>query len=314
MPITKNPKQPNQAQDYATYAHVLKGIASATALSEFPRIIVMSGPSDFLRSSAMAALRAKWLKLDPNEPQSVEAQSLDHATFRSLWSQVSLLEPQILYLLKRCDKHSKLAVWLKDIKESTHIKSHITFDFSEKIPAELNRQLIRLQAVFVPCVEPSSPNECGRIAAQLAKREGLVLADDAIRLLLDSMGPDLGKLSNEIQKIAMVFHGRTTPLRSADISPIVGALREDHVFELFNLLRNRQRAKAQLLIDHLLERGEKAIALIGILSRFSRELILRSPIQGTRGLRLCANADILLKSSRSSEALLLGSIVDALID
>lgn len=307
-------KIPAKAHSYQEYTQVMKQITAMQTAQAMPRLIVLSGESDFLRMRSLYNISQHWSKHGGDETQSIELNTLDPSGFRSLWAQVSLFEPEMMYLLKRCDKHAKLATWLKEVKEASHLKTHLVFEFSEKIPAELSRQLTRLDALFVPCVEPTTPLEYSRLIVQMAKRDGLVLADDAVKLLLDAMGQDLAKLHNEVVKIGLVYQDRKAPLRAVDIAAIVGSLREDHVFELFHFLRNRQRAKAQLLLDHLLDRGEKSIALIGILSRYSRELVAKGSERGMRALQLCAQADILVKSSRTGDAPLLGTIVDALVE
>lgn len=302
------------AHGYSDYIAALKNITSATSCDGIPRLTVIHGSSEFLRMRAMAAIKSTWSKLDPNDLQNLEGSTIDHPGFRSLWSQISLFEPESVYVMRRCDKLTKLGAWLKEIKTASAIKNHLILEFGEKIPAEIMRQVTRLSAVMLPCEEPTTPLECGKIVATLAKREGLILQDDAVKLLLDSAGLDLGKLDNEIRKLSLIYHGRKEPVTALEVAPIAGHLREDHVFELFGLLRNRQRARAQLLVDQLLDRGEKAIALVGILARFAREAATRHPQRGLLGLRLCADADIRLKSSRIPEALVLGRIIDALVD
>ena len=301
---------------YSDYISALKHIVSAKNAADMPRIIVIHGSSEFLRMRAMTAINAAWSKLNAGEnaSQSMEGSSLDPLGFKTLWSQTSLFEPESLYFVRRCDKVTKLGAWLKEVKTPGSIKNRLVLEFGDKVPAEILKQAARLSASTLPCEEPTSALEFGKIIATLAKREGLVLQDDAVKLLLDSMGLDLDRLDNELRKLSLIYHGRTEPLTAVDIAPVAGHLREDHVFELFGLLRNKQRAKSQLLIDQLLERGEKSIALVGILSRFAREAMPRQPERGLRGLRLCADADIRLKSSPISDGLVLGRIVDALVE
>jgi len=299
---------------YTGYTRAIKSLLTEENIEIWPHLTVLGGSSDFLRMRAISNISQRWQHGTESEAPCIELASLDPVGFRSLWAQQSLFEPKVLYVLRRCDKNAKLAAWLKDIKELNSIKTHIVFEFVDKIPAELNRQFARLEALWIPCVEPESATEFAKLIIQMAKREGVVLAEDAVRLLLDAMGLDLAKLHNEITKIGLVYQSHGKPLRASDIAAIIGSLREDHVFELFHLLRQRQRAKAQLLIDQLLERGEKSIALIGILSRFAREQINRGSQRALRALNLCSQADLLVKSTKVGEALLLGAIVDALIE
>ncbi|MCX6126737.1 MAG: hypothetical protein NTV34_18560 [Proteobacteria bacterium] len=299
---------------YLQYVQSLRDLGSIATAEVLPKVFIVFGPSEFLRRRTFNTLKTIFSKFEISEPQHNEAQNLEPMSFRCLWAQQSLFDPKPAHIVRRCDKHSKLAAWLKEIKTCKDIRSRLVFEFNDKIPAELNRQLNRLEALALFCIEPNTTSECEKIIINLARREGLMLADDAVKLLIESCGIELGPINNEIMKMSMVFQGRNDPIKAHDIASIIGVVREDHVFELFSHLRNRQKSKAHLLLDSLLERGEKGLALNGILSRYAREQVARNPERGVRGLQLCAQADVLLKTNRSSENFLLANIIDSLTD
>ena len=129
------------------------------------------------------------------------------------------------------------------------------------------------------------------------------------------MGHDLSKIENQIEVLALQFANAGRILTRIDVAPSVGTLREDDVFELFDLLRSDKVAAAHLLCESFLERGESAIALTGIFSRFARDLIDRGNLRkGARVLRACASADRRLKSSRIDEAMVVSSIVESMME
>ena len=157
---------------------------------------------------------------------------------------------------------------------------------------------------------------------------------------------------DEIMRLALIFApsdgSAAAPIAAAAIAPSLGMLREDFVFELDNLLVARQYGKAQALLTGLLQRGESALALLGILARHCRMAIrvheaqrggrganprdlateLRLPFNVVKGytqyvakssprtfaavLGICQEADIKLKSSGADEELVLGRVIERL--
>lgn len=302
-----------QSVTYADYVATLKEVVAAKTPDEFPRLIVVTGSSPYLLFKTGQAILAAWNKFGVGTAQCVEAAELQQSEFQSLWSQVSLFEPKSLYLLRRAGALRSLPSWLSAIKSFQSLKSNLVLDCGEKIAADLSKQINRLQGVTINCVEPHGLVEFVKITQVLCKRAGIELEDNALRLILDSTGYDLGKIENEINKLALQFAGRTAPLARTEISSSIGVLREDDVFELFELLRKKNSFTAHLLAEHFLDRGESAIALTGIFARFAREQVERGNLKkGLMGLKACAIADRRLKSSRIDESLILSNVIEAM--
>lgn len=305
----------SHSSTYTDYIAALKSVVTAKTCEEFPRLVVITGSSGFLQLKACQAVMIAWNKLDFGEAQSLETADLDQSNFHSLWSQSSLFEPESLYVLRRAGAVRALGSWLGGIKSQNAIKSHLVIECGDKLNADVTKQITRLQGVLIHCTEPRGSAEFMKVAHALCKRNGIELEDDAMKLILDSMGHDLGKIDNEIAKLSLQFAGRNQRLTRLEISGSIGSLREDDVFELFDLLRNKRSATAHLLAEHFLDRGESAIALTGIFARYSREQIERGSLKkGLLGLRTCAEADRRLKSSRIDESLVMSTIIEALAE
>ncbi len=299
---------------YQDFAAALKSLTQVEEPSVLPRILAVSGPSGFLCQKAISVITSSWAAFGVGEAQKIEATDLDYASFQSLWSQQSLFEPVTLYVLRRAANVKSIGSWLTGIGSIDRVKSHMVLDFGEKVSADIKRQLTRLRASHIHCVEPTSSGEFMKIVASFAKRAGLSLADDAIRFLLSAVGSDLARLENEITKMGLVFAGESRTIGQADVAGVVGCLREDDVFELFNVLRQGRAAGASLMTDLFLSRGESAIALNGILARYAREQLERGSLQrGMTGIKACATADRRLKSSGLDESMVLASVVDELL-
>ncbi len=303
------------APNYQSFIAALKLVIQAKESAEIPRLIVVTGSSDYLQLKACQAIKSAWQKLDIGEPQSIETAELDQAKFQSYWSLVSLFEPEALYIFRRAGVVRGLAGWLGAIPSSAAIKSHMILECADKLTADMQKQITRLQGVVIHSVEPVGAVEYSKVAEIFLRRAGLELDDDALRLLLSAMGLDLGKIENAISTIALQFAGQKRHLTSADIAGSLGSLREDAVFDLFHLLRNRRSASAHLMTENFMNRGESPIAITGILSRFAREQIERGAlVRGVEGLMSCAEADRRLKSSRIDDSLILSNVIDAITE
>lgn len=301
----------SQTHSYQDFVHALKSVVGAKTPTEFPRLVVITGSSNFLHMKACHAVKVAWEALGVGEGQSIEASDLDQSKFMSLWSQVSLFEPDALYIIRRAGGIKGLGSWLAGIKTPEAIKSHIVIDCADKLLADVLKQITRLKAVVIHGTEPTAMVEFQKVAHGLARRAGVDLDDDALRLLIESMGMDLGKVENEIVNLSLRFAGRKERLTRADIAGSIGSLREDDVFELFSLLRDKRQATAHMMAGNFLTRGESAIAITGIFARYAREQIERGSLKrGLAGLKACAEADRTLKSSRIDEGIVLSGIID----
>ncbi len=302
----------SQTQTYSQYVASLKPLLAAKSQTDWPKIIVLTGSSVYLQQRTCQALIAAWKTFDLGDPQSIEVSETQQSEFRSLWSQVSLFESKTLFICRRSQQNRAFGSWLSEIKSVQDIKSNFVFEFSEKLPADVAKQLSRLGVVMVSCVEPSATQEFERVAESFCRRRSLSLAPDAIKLVVDSMGHDLAKIENQIDILSLQFHGVNRTLSRIDVASSIGTLREDDVFELFDALRRNNLAEAHLLSEAFIDRGESAIALTGIFARFAREQLEKGGSRKGMGpLSACASADRRLKSSRVDESLIISSIIDS---
>lgn len=313
---------------------------------ELPQIMVLFGNSEFLVNDSIQTIQNLW-STTTNEPHNlIEAKSLNPHNFSELWEQSSLFASKSLNVIRRCQDNRSLHKLLKDIPEKKNIQNTHLFIFdSEKPNVHAKKELTRLGAFELNCVEPW-PNEIPPLINQLAKRRKLKLSFDACNLLLDSVGSDLIKIENELNKFSMIFEKSDDELSADQIAPYLGMLRADHAFELDNLLTQSQWSKAHILLLDLLTRGESSIKILGLLTRHCRNAIkilgaqnrgmnpkdlgfkLRLPpmiiskyFQHLKGrsaiefldiLDLCRDIDQKLKSSKISDKVMLASVVEAL--
>lgn len=298
---------------YDDYLVEMRALFAAKSSQTFPRIVCVLGPSSYLHGKTLDSIKKFWLQNQLGEVNSIDCGEIEQRDFQSLCMQSSLFEPINLYILRRGATLKTLGGWLGAVPDVGALKSWLVIDAGEKLPVDIQKQMKRLNARIVNCIEPQGFAGYLKIAAALATRHNINLSSDALHLILESSGLDLMKIENEVLKLSLQFSNVSRQIQKEDIAPSLGNIRDDDIFDLFKLLRDKKTAKAHLLTESFLNRGESAIAINGIFSRYSREQVERGAwTRGVAGLGACIEADRRLKSSGIDESLILSRIIEAL--
>lgn len=106
---------------------------------------------------------------------------------------------------------------------------------------------------------------------------GVKLSDDAAKYLIDWIGADPAGLTNEIQKLALIFadpkSANVASLGVKDIEPHCSALKADKAFEISNLALKQDKIKLKAVIEDLIKRGEHPLVLLSLIHRFVRQCV-----------------------------------------
>ncbi len=110
----------------------------------------------------------------------------------------------------------------------------------------------------------SSPNE-GALVRWITKRaqnEGYTIKTDASRLLVDRIGTKPGLLVSELEKLA-VSAGKSKTIDESLVSELVGALKQENVFELTDALKTKNASVAIQILRNQLRHGEEPLKILG---------------------------------------------------
>jgi len=340
----------NQDHSFADFSRALNGVLKAIAAGEMTRPIFAFGPSDYLLRKTANALRDAWNAHDAAPCESIEARDLTEASLATIWQQPALFGQKTLYLIKRCEDASQLAVHMKRLPAETVPESLVCFLMGSAAPvAKIRDEMKRIHASFVPAFEPTL-YDLPKFLQGLAKKMGFDLQIDAAQLLTETTGHNLDQLENELAKLSLIFASGESKkaVTAKDAAPLLGILREDHAFELVNLICEKRYAHAELFLHELMRRGESALAVLAIISRHVRNSIrifeamrrgdnpqriaasVRLPLPVVKrytqyvttigelrlkeALRFCGDADKELKSSGIPDELVLSRILTQLMD
>lgn len=121
-------------------------------------------------------------------------------------------------------------------------------------------------------------NELPEWTTALVKSKGFTISNKALLLLIDHIGNDLGRLNNEIDKLAVNLRDRNN-ITEDDVETFVGISKEFNVFELQQAIANKDLFKAIRIVQYF-EANPKAapIQLVfpALYNFFSKVLMIYS--------------------------------------
>ena len=119
-----------------------------------------------------------------------------------------------------------------------------------------------------------SSHEARQEGESLARRAGLRVDPDALDLLVEALGADVGRIAVEIEKLALYAAGREIGLD--DITALVPDARATTIFALVAALGRRDRGRALEVLDTLTREGEYLpLALAFLSTQFRMALVAR---------------------------------------
>ena len=113
---------------------------------------------------------------------------------------------------------------------------------------------------------------------ELVKSKNYTIAKKALLLLIDHIGNDLSRISNEIDKLTLNLEG-TKEITIDDISTFVGISKEYNVFELQDAFAKRDFLKAIKILQYFEanpKAGPLAMILPSLYNYFSKVLMVQS--------------------------------------
>jgi DNA polymerase-3 subunit delta len=102
-------------------------------------------------------------------------------------------------------------------------------------------------------------------------QHGKTLAPAAARLLVELIGPEMGILAQEMEKLA-VYAGEAAKIDARDVDQLVGQSRAESTFQIFDLIGAGKTGEALTFLGRLLDQGEDPMRLLGAFSWQLRRL------------------------------------------
>lgn len=171
-------------------------------------------------------------------------------------------------------------------------------------------------------VAPPQPNEASRYIKEVVKEKGYQFTDGAFQLFVERTDGNITSMMHELDKL-FLYHADSKKITKESIQQLVSKSLEQNVFELNNLVLNRQVEAAVGAFHELLVQKEEPIKIVALLiSQF--RLLLQVKILQKQGYQQGDIAKVLkvhpyrvklaLGSVRQYDQKVLSAALDYLID
>jgi DNA polymerase III subunit delta len=117
------------------------------------------------------------------------------------------------------------------------------------------------------------------MARSMAKEEGVSFEKGAAEDLAEFVSANLQRLKTEVTKLA-TYLGERKQIRRSDVRTMVISEKTTTVWELANMLANRQSRMALEFLDRLLREGEAPLQILGAITWMYRKIIEASEVRG----------------------------------
>jgi DNA polymerase-3 subunit delta len=123
----------------------------------------------------------------------------------------------------------------------------------------------------ITCKAPAASRLPGWCVQWAAEQYGKELAAPAASLLVELIGPEMGQLDQELNKLA-VYVGAAECIELADVDQLVGQSRAENTWKIFDAIGQGQTKEALGILDRLLDQGDDPIRILGAFSLQLRRL------------------------------------------
>jgi DNA polymerase-3 subunit delta len=230
-------------------------------------LYVLHGDEDFLKAEVLKALRTRVFTGEGDEfGQSTHAG--DKATFAAVFDDLQTLSFFGGRRLVVVDNADSFVTRNRAVLEKTVGKMPPTGVLVLNVQSwPSNTRLYKL-------VDPASAIACKAPAAhrlppwctQWAKsRHGKQLTAQAAQLLVELVGPEMGQLDQELQKLA-VYVGTRSRIDAEDVDRLVGRSRAENTFKIFDAIAEGRPSEALRIVERLFEQGEEPMRILGAFS------------------------------------------------
>ena len=242
-------------------------------------VFLVYGNCDKLVQLAKDAILRAIKDFSNAETTVFETKDLKETSPSDLVESSSLFSDLNIYVFKQFEFKKNTTPFIEAPLESK-IRNNIYLFLceTERIPPKTKKSLEKSNAISVLCQQPA-PFEIKDFISDTARKLNLKITEPSANLIIDYVGFDCSKITNELVKISTFFSNKREPLHPADISTILGTIKEEHAFEIEKHLLANNPNKAGLLLGDLFQRGNSMIALLGIISNFCRKSIKVDQLQ-----------------------------------
>ena len=245
-------------------------------------VYLVVGAEDFLRRKAIEAIIAAVGADDTAGDMSVErldgsamelAEVLDAARSLPLFLSVTDGPARVVLVSPFDPGDASAGKLLEEYLASPVDATCLIFEAASVDNRRVGVKLLDAHATRVVCDPPGRKSDVRRWVESSTEARGFRFEPEAIAYLLEMVGTDLQRLSQEMDKVSL-YAGESNTMGAGDLQALLGRSREHSVFELTDALADSRRDAALIVLNRLLDDGEEPVRILAMVSWIIRQLII----------------------------------------
>lgn len=236
-------------------------------------IYVLHGDEHFLKRCVLSALKTLVLGADDGGfgLSTHDGDKAIWADIRAELETLPFLSPRRLVVVDRAEPFVTRERGRLEKYFAEPAKTGVLVLDVQSWPANTRLAKLLPDAAAIVCKAPASQKLPPWCAEWCAAQHGKPMSAAAARLLVDLIGADMGRLDQEMAKLA-IFVGGNVRIDTADVDQLVGQGRAENTWKIFDCIGAGQASEALTLLDRLLDQGEEPLRLLGAFSMQLRRL------------------------------------------
>lgn len=247
-------------------------------------LYVLHGDEAFLKRQVLLALKQRALGPDADD-STVATHAGEKATYSEVMDELAtapFFAPRRLVVIENADPFITRYRGLLE-KKINELPATGVLVLDVKTWAS-NTRLAKMvdNAATIVCKAPAPYKVAGWCSEWSAAAYGKQLPTNAAQMLVELVGPEMGQLDQELNKLA-IYVGERTRIEAADVDKLVGRSRGENIWQIFDALAEGKPGTALRMLDRLFDQGEEPMRILGAFALQLRRLAQAGRIinQGT---------------------------------
>jgi DNA polymerase-3 subunit delta len=249
-----------------TYNRFIKGLKKSK-----DQIFFFNGDENFLKDNGVLSIIDKYNdKYDKDfdflEYYGKNINSDELATELVTTPMISDYRLIIIYNIDKCEIKTKNIIkkWLDQPNKFIIFISTTSEQISLKNTTQFFQKLSEVSST-VSCYKLEDKDMKQWIIEKL-KESNKTIEESAVEYLVDMVGSDLYKMSNELKKIVLYLNSKED-VKINDVRSLVSDVRSDNIFDLVDSIISKDLKKSIRMSKNVIREGGDAIALVSLLYR-----------------------------------------------
>ncbi len=233
------------------------------SIGELPAVVVAAGPIRYLQQNVTQRIRKEITGEDDFGTTQISGKTADFTTVSDELKTVSMWGDRRLVIIDEADEFvsGNRSALEKYVAEPAR-KSVLMLLVKMWPKTTKLAKAVAMSGLTIECSELKGAELVTWLRSTSSETHDLQMTHEAANLMIELAGSDLGKLSQELNKLA-VYVGERGKVTGEDVTQLVGGWKTQVTWDMTNAVRDGRLGEALSCLDKLLMANEAPQKLLG---------------------------------------------------